>query len=466
MRVLQNITPTPEQIVILGDDRPGYRLIRGAAGSGKTSVALMRLRQLCASRARRNSRLGIHEPVQVLVLTFNQTLRGYVKHLAIQQITSDTINLSVETFSRWAVSLCESGQNIALNHRQLIRNSLEKYGITEDLEYFTDEVEYILGRFPKDNRILYLQATRDGRGRSPQVPQTIRSRLLDHVIPDYERTKKTSHLTDWNDVALFAADKPSAGYDIVVVDEAQDLSANQIRAIKAHLRPNHATTFIMDSVQRIYPQAFRWREIEIEIRPQMVYTLGQNHRNTAAIARFAAAIVRGMPEEENGVIPNPDSCPEEGQKPKVIAGYYRNQMVYMFKLIHLCLETNETVAILKIRGGNWFKYVRERLDEQHIDYSEITRVSDWPTGPEQVALSTIHSAKGLEFDHVLLPGLNQKVTPHGSEEGDGTMESLRRLLAVGIGRARKTVTVGYKPGEESRLIEFFDSETYDFVELD
>ena len=466
MRVLQSITPTPEQIVILGDDRPGYRLIRGAAGSGKTSVALMRLRQLCASRARRNSRLGIHEPVQVLVLMFNQTLRGYVKHLATQQVTSDSITLSVETFSRWAVNLCESGLNIALNHRQLIRNSLEKHGITEDLEYFTDEVEYILGRFPTDNRFLYLQATRDGRGWSPQVPQTIRSRLLEYVIPDYERAKTASRLTDWNDVALLAADKPSSGYDIVVVDEAQDLSANQIRAIKAHLRPNHTTTFIMDSVQRIYPQAFRWREIEIEIRPQMVYTLGQNHRNTAAIARFAAAIVRGMPEEENGVIPNPDSCLEEGQKPKVIAGYYRNQMVYMFKLIHRFLETNDTVAILKIRGGNWFNYVREKLDEQHIDYSEVTRVSDWPTGPEQVALSTIHSAKGLEFDHVLLPGLNQKVTPHGSEEGDGTMESLRRLLAVGIGRARKTVTVGYKPGEESRLIEFFDSETYDFLELD
>jgi superfamily I DNA/RNA helicase len=82
-----------------------------------------------------------------------------------------------------------------------------------------------------------------------------------------------------------------------------------------------------------------------------------------------------------------------------------------------------------------------------------------------VALSTIHSAKGLEFDHVLLPGLNHEVTPHGEEDGDGTLESLRRLIAMGIGRARKTVSVGYKPGEQSTLIDLMNRRTYDLVEV-
>ena len=82
-----------------------------------------------------------------------------------------------------------------------------------------------------------------------------------------------------------------------------------------------------------------------------------------------------------------------------------------------------------------------------------------------MALSTIHSAKGLQFDHVLLPGMNQEVTPHGSEEGDGTLDSLRRLVAMGIGRARHTVTVGYKPGERSTLIDLIDPTTYDLVKV-
>ena len=105
------------------------------------------------------------------------------------------------------------------------------------------------------------------------------------------------------------------------------------------------------------------------------------------------------------------------------------------------------------------------LAQRNISYCELTRRREWPSGPEQVALSTIHSAKGLEFDHVLMPGLSQEITPHGDEDGDGTLDSLRRLLAMGIGRARRTAMLGYKPGEESNLIGLLDPATYDLVEV-
>lgn len=80
-------------------------------------------------------------------------------------------------------------------------------------------------------------------------------------------------------------------------------------------------------------------------------------------------------------------------------------------------------------------------------------------------MSTIHSAKGLEFDHVLMPGMNQQVTPHGVGDGDATLDRLRRLLAMGIGRARNSVIVGCKPGEESTLIRLLDPATYDRISL-
>ena len=93
------------------------------------------------------------------------------------------------------------------------------------------------------------------------------------------------------------------------------------------------------------------------------------------------------------------------------------------------------------------------------------RLSFLVVGTELVALSTIHSAKGLEFDHVLLPGLSRQVTPHGTEEGDADLDIYRRMLAMAIGRARKSVMLGYKPGEESSLIGFLDPATYDMVEV-
>ena len=75
----------------------------------------------------------------------------------------------------------------------------------------------------------------------------------------------------------------------------------------------------------------------------------------------------------------------------------------------------------------------------------------------------MHSAKGLEFDHVLLPGLSQRVTPHGADEGDADLERLRRMLAMAVGRARTSVMVGYKPGEESSLIGLLDPSTYELI---
>ena len=175
----------------MADVRPGFRLIRGAAGSGKTTAALLRLRQLCASRLNRRTRLGSEEPVRVLVLTFNRTLRGYVSQLAKEQVaTSDELHLTVETFGRWALNLVEQRDLIDLRDNQRIRALLRNAGVAaSNLEYFIDEIEYILGRFPPDKRDEYIRTLRSGRGRAPTVPQEMRIRLLSDVI---ESTKQRS----------------------------------------------------------------------------------------------------------------------------------------------------------------------------------------------------------------------------------------------------------------------------------
>ena len=106
MRILPPVPPTPEQLKILADDKPGFVLIRGAAGSGKTTTALLRLRQLCSSWVARRERLGLVEPVRVLVLTYNRTLEGYISELARQQVVGHPgLQLEVRTFGKWALGL-------------------------------------------------------------------------------------------------------------------------------------------------------------------------------------------------------------------------------------------------------------------------------------------------------------------------------------------------------------------------
>ena len=225
------------------------------------------------------------------------------------------------------------------------------------------------------------------------------------------------------------------------------------------------TTFIIDAMQRIYPQGFLWRELGIAMRPEMVFTLARNHRNTAEIVRLASSLIRDLPLEDDGMLPDEDTCEESGKRPGVVTGKYSAQIGYMLNCVQPRLASGETVAILQPRGGGWFNCARQMLRHQNIRYCELTRNTEWPTGPELLALSTIHSAKGLEFDHVLMPGLSDEVTPHGNEDGDGTLDSLRRLIAMGVGRAKKTAMLGYKPGERSAVFDLIDCDTYDLVEV-
>ena len=221
----------------------------------------------------------------------------------------------------------------------------------------------------------------------------MRVKLLSEVVLPYEQHKRRQGLVDWNDIALMAASAESEEYDVVVVDETQDLSANQLRAVLSHLHENHVTTFVIDAVQRIYPQGFAWREIGVELRPNMVFNLRENYRNTAQIARLAQSLVDGLPPEEDGVAPDATTCTRQGPKPVIVAGTYSSQLGHMLNHLQPALDAGETVAMLQPKGGGWFRFARQELSSRGIAYCELTRQTDWPAGPEQVALSTIHSAK-------------------------------------------------------------------------
>ena len=470
MRLLPSVPPTPEQKPMLADVTPGFRIIRGAAGSGKTTTALLRLRSLVAVRLDRRRRHGYDAPVRVLVLTFNRTLEGYIAELARRSTPDDdALELEICTFARWARSLV-GGVSI-LGREQvaaMLRPHLAAVVPAERRDFFVDEIGYVLGRFTPGNLPDYLEVRREGRGRAPRVGRGLRQRLLDDVVPAYEAAKAERGRIDWNDLALLAADtEPDRLYDVVIVDEAQDFSANQVRAVQRHLHEQHTTTFVLDAVQRIYPQFFKWSEVGIQARPENIHTLRENYRNTVAIAAFARPLVESIDVEDDGSLPDFTACHRQGDKPLVVAGSYSEQLRIMLgRLERTANLDTESVAVLQFRGGGWFDEARRVLRRRGIGFCELTRENKWPSGPENVALCTIHSAKGLEFDHVLLPGLSSEVTPHGPDEGDADLERLQRMLAMAVGRARESVMLGYKPGEGSSLIEILDRATYELIEAE
>lgn len=249
-------------------------------------------------------------------------------------------------------------------------------------------------------------------------------------------------------------------FDAILIDEAHDFHPEWLKLIVRCLNPKTNSLFIVhDSAQNIYRKGFSFKSIGIQIKGR-TKILKTNYRNTREIAHLASSFLNCgvkftdelLKDDEGQLLEiiRPQATLRSGSPPQLIeCQSFREECAEIAARVKLWLEKGkyppQEILILYVKKGanpNDEKYIQAvltSLEEAGIEYEWITRNQEskrsFQLSSAKVKVSTIHSAKGLDFAAVALVGLS--LLPSSAEQA----EVERKLVYVGLTRARNELLI-------------------------
>ena len=398
----------PQQEKLVRGNFQGPVLIEGGPGTGKTVVGMHRALYL-AEKIYPASREG-----RILFCTFSKKLAGYINEKVGQLTRQRGVDNNIE------VRGVDQVINTVLNQQGIEQGRLDLEGLNEiwqevyleidpaePLSFFQTEYEEVIQKNRIDELEEYLEIERTGQGRPLQPSQR---RLIWPVFAEFIKRKREAGLIDFEDRANILISAREKGeiqpiYDSVIIDEAQDLSGNKLRALYSLVRSrNNNLMLLSDQNQRIFRLGNWKRETGIPIVGRTYY-LSLNYRMSRQIREYAdRQFMFSRPEKEHllgfkSLFGGPEPVEKEFSREKdqhmFICSEIRRLLTAGFASHEICVVAPAHVE--KISGV---------LDLEDIPY-QMLKGEEYPRAGQGVALSTMHGVKGLEFRAVIIPYYNR-----------------------------------------------------------
>jgi superfamily I DNA/RNA helicase/mRNA-degrading endonuclease RelE of RelBE toxin-antitoxin system len=479
---LLQLDPEQQRFVDWARDGSGPTLVKGGPGTGKSIIALYRVRSLIA--ALRAS--GVAQP-RILVTSYTNALVAASRQLLSELLGADRDLVTVTTVDKlvWDLLanagalprklLSDAGQarGPIVQARERLRQGrpedrqLAEALATLSLDFLLDEIDQVIVAREHHELDRYLAENRAGRG----VRLTaVQRRAIWRLHEEREAiTRSTGAMTFSQQrrralelVRELGATPP---YDGVVVDEAQDLEPTAIRLLVALCRSSDRLFLTADPNQAIYGSGFRWADVHADLQFRgRTGVLRKNYRSTRQIMGAAERYLAGAELESADA---PAECPREGMLPVVrVASSLEEQTSHIVDFLRdatreLRAGVGACAVLVSSRqaGFEMAKHLTASgLAGKYMERQEIDL--DLPV----VKVMTRHSAKGLEFPIVAVTGFftPPRVEPGVTDEQrEEARQVERRIFYVAMTRAMDRLLV-VAPGDHPHLgVAAFDPEWWD-----
>lgn len=471
--MLKNISLTGEQKNILFLPFESPIQIKGVAGSGKTTVAIYRAKQYIDTKG------TLFDSPKVGIFTFNKNLVKYIQSLCrtVNSPESDNnssgLNAEITNFHSWVYqNFLKGGNRINVinewEQARLIGDILDELKLTYNdnilnkrVQFFIDEISWIKGKTIK-NWATYSEVPRTGRGTKDRVTSENR-KFIWKVYEKYSKHLSSNSKHDFDDFALIALRELERMnypkyFDHLVIDEAQDLNKAQMLVLtKIVPDSKKSITVIADAAQRIYKSGFNWKEVGLSVAGGRTHELSKNYRNNVHIARAAKSLLDH--EEDQSDFTAITTALKSDTKPELI--YCSSQSNHLNSIVEkikeIKNESKDNNIVILHRGYDGLQKIEQHLSKNGIEFVNFKNVRDFNFSTPTVITCTMSSVKGLEFDQVLITGLNDDVIPdpkrYSDNEDDLHESTERRLLYTSMTRAQTQLYLFCVEGKESQFID-------------